>query len=268
MGAALGLLGSPLIPQLGSFGPVGPNNPVVAIVGGWEAGTLLSGAPHMNSAIWSNPTTSSDSRCVRVVASGVSPTGASDATSLTAAAEQYGGLYRNAVASSAGEQYLKCYAKAVTHQYVGLRVGQLLTSGDIYTTFNLNDGSVTNIAAGTTATAKPIGGGWWEIATTGYPGTDGLRDLSIVPSNGSHSWTPTGTENVLVWGMAYGDGNGAGRYIPTGADPVTETDYEYNQSTGVITLARALSADATGLTANGIACVGSGTVWRVPPVWV
>ena len=96
-------------------------------------------------------------------------------------------------------------------------------------------------------TIQSIGGGWFKVTVTTAAGlvTAGNNIRPQIYMGGSSS---ASGDSVLVWRSQLESGSEATRYTPTTTTAVAETDYSYEQSTGLITLTRALASDASWMT--------------------
>ena len=89
--------------------------------------------------------------------------------------------------------------------------------------FNLSTGAIGATAAGTTATATPVGNGWYRCsvtATTAATASGSARILLANADNGQ-TYTGDGYSGIYIWGAQLEAGAFATSYIPTVASQVT-----------------------------------------------
>lgn len=91
--------------------------------------------------------------------------------------------------------------------------------------------------------------GYGRYSITATQSNNDIVSVQILASDATPnvSYSGDGTSGILPWNAMLEEGITAGRYIPTGANPVTETDYTLSLDAAgnlIITLARALEATA------------------------
>jgi hypothetical protein len=142
------------------------------------------------------------------------------------------------------------YAKASGYPYVQTG-GSSAIFGTFVVNWDLSTGTETAFTAGTSAVIgrgiSSVGNGWyrvWATVTALSAGT-GRMTLNIVPAAASArgaSWTPNGTDGVLMWGAQLEAGAFPTSYIPTSGTAVTRqldfismpVDTWFNASAGTL----------------------------------
>lgn len=114
---------------------------------------------------------------------------------------------------------------------------------------NLTTGATSHLASVASITTKNLGDGWWRIDMQSVPATatNAYRAVVEALSGGVAGYTGDGASGIHVAHIQTSINRPVTRLIPTAGAAVTEVDYGYDSTTGILTLARALSADATGL---------------------
>jgi hypothetical protein len=201
------------------YGPRFDHNPV-------SRTNLKNGSQDFSNTYWSG------SSATRNNNNSQSPDGTTTACLVTGAGTSYGGLVRaHAVATLASTTYTwSCFAKAGTHNFLGLAIQGAATLSGQYSHFNLSTGVATAVTSqsGTIVSASmtPFPNGWYRcvlVYTTAsnQPATS-LIDISITNSDGQHNYSGTG--NLFIWGAQLEAGSTATSYIPTTTAPVTIRD--------------------------------------------
>ena len=112
------------------------------------------------------------------------------------------------------------YAKKGTNNFIQLIGGAAIyTSGLVFANFDLNNGVVGSVGAGTTATITNVGNGWYRCtmtatATATVTGS-GLIVGLVTSATSTRGELNTLTTNVLLWGAQLVEGTSALDYFPT-----------------------------------------------------
>jgi hypothetical protein len=161
----------------------------------------------------------------------IAPDGTNTATLVTGSGSSYGGLVRkNPIAYVATENTLSVYAKAGTHDTIGLRITNdciETSNNNAYARFNLVTGVVTTITprSGTINQLymENVGDGWYRCVITYTPAAgagSSLADVALVDSStGNHTYNGTG--NVLLWGAQFEHNAYPTSYIQTTGSTAT-----------------------------------------------
>ncbi len=101
--------------------------------------------------------------------------------------------------------------------------------------FNIQNGTLGNIASGLTAKIEDYGNGWYRCSVTFQTTSDlvGSIKLCLASANGQSNVTRDGTNEVLLFGLqaeADASRNFATSYIPTSGSPVTRNADQANNS--------------------------------------
>jgi hypothetical protein len=208
---------------------------------------LKNGSQDFSNTYWSG------SSATRNNNNSQSPDGTTTACLVTGAGTSYGGLVRaHAVAALASTTYTwSCFAKAGTHNFLGLAIQGAGNLSGQYSHFNLSTGVATAVtsSSGTVVSASmtPFPNGWYRCVlvytTASNPPPTSFIDISITQSNGQHDYSGTG--NLFIWGAQLEVGSFPTSYIPTttgsvvrSADvcDITGGDFSgfYNQSEGTV----------------------------------
>lgn len=181
---------------------------------------LLLHSAAFDNAAWSK-------NVVTVTAKNVSsPDGQSNGDTITATAGTGAHHIGQTATVSASTAYmLSFYVKAGTHNFI-----QVMNSGDgqAYANINIATGVVGNTGTKTTATATPVGNGWYRCAvsfssTATFSNSHRLYFAASLLSGYAPTFTAVGTETVLLYGAQLEAGSFATSYIPTSASTVTRS---------------------------------------------
>jgi hypothetical protein len=206
------------------------------------------------------------------------PDGTNTATLVTGSGASYGGLIRQGTTTYvATENTLSVYAKAGTHDTIGLRITndciEISNNAD-YARFNLVTGIVTTITprSGTINQLymENVGDGWYRCVMTYTPAAGpgaSLADIALVDSStGNHQWQGTG--NVLLWGAQFEHNAYPTSYIPTSGSTATRAadvstsaatfgNSWYEQSEGTVFNEAATSTSTADQIINGFSASGT-----------
>jgi len=105
------------------------------------------------------------------------------------------------------------YTKAKERSIVRLRMVGSSQFANAY--FDLNNGTTANISAGTTATIKDAGNGWYRCSISGIANSiSGTAYVYVSNSTSTSSYAGDGTSGVYIWGAQVEVSNFATSYIP------------------------------------------------------
>jgi len=136
-------------------------------------------------------------------------------------------IYR-AITVAAGMLTVSVFMKSAERSY-----GVLFdTTSSRQVWFNLTNGTIGTIGAGTSATMTPVGGGWYRCTWTFNEPTT-TAGIQIAASTGDTIYNYAGTAGygIYVWGAQVENSPIATAYIPTTTVAVTVTA-DYTQTTG------------------------------------
>jgi hypothetical protein len=102
------------------------------------------------------------------------------------------------------------------------------------TWFNLANGTLGTVAAGTTAAISAAGNGWYRCSISLAAGAASIPYAIAVTSanNVFTGVTGNGVDGVLVWGAQLEQSSTVGEYIPTGATINSAPRFDHNPTTG------------------------------------
>lgn len=108
------------------------------------------------------------------------------------------------------------YAKADGYNFVRLRFGN---NG---ITFNLTDGTQTDITTGYVGTAISLGSGWYRLTLSGSALLNDSIRIAVYETSTIANWTGNGTGGVLIYGAQAQLGDLATNYIATTTAAITQ----------------------------------------------
>ena len=157
--------------------------------------------------------------------------------------------------AAAGAHTRSIYAKAGTAGFVALGFGSGIGTDGAW--FNLTTGVVGTVAALTTATITYVGNGFYRCTITRTLGASAVT-MVIEPHTADNqtTWSPAGTETIVIWGDQTEFGAFATSYIPTTSATVTRnfdnlsitsTNFAswFNQTTGTFAVQYDVGSYAT-----------------------
>jgi hypothetical protein len=165
-------------------------------------------------------------------------------------------VQRNAtVTFTAAAHTWSVYLKAGERTWARLTMLDGATTFGAY--FNLSTGAIGATAAGTTATATPVGNGWYRCSVTATTAATASGSARIIAANADSGQTYTGDgySGIYIWGAQLEVGAFPTSYIPTVASQVTRAadaasmtganfSSWYNQAEGTL-YAEATSGNST-----------------------
>jgi hypothetical protein len=234
----------PLIYRMGIFAGSGLNACLVPLYrnwSGWSGRNLLSTGDNLTASAWTkSASTVSVSASERPFATGP--------FAYAATASAGSGVTPYVVNTSNNYGYgtvtVSAYLKAN-----GINSARILLSGSsgmtfpgggsvAFATVNLTNGALSSVLAGATATATDAGNGWWRLALTVANNATGNMAVRIDIGSGS-SYTATGSESILVWGIQSEVASAASAYEPYPLGNTTDTNVgpfvseDYAETTGL-----------------------------------
>jgi hypothetical protein len=180
---------------------------------------LLGYSEQLDNVVWTK------SGCAVTANYAASPSGLTDADRIvpTASTATFIELQQNFTAVLGTTYAFSAYVKASGYSYVQL-LGASTAFGTFAVNYDLSTGTETAYTAGTSTiigrSITDVGNGWYRVyvsATALAAGTTRLG-LDIIPASGSArgvSWTPNGTDGVLMWGAQLASAGSLTTYVPT-----------------------------------------------------
>jgi hypothetical protein len=112
------------------------------------------------------------------------------------------------------------YAKKGSNNFIQLTgTGAIYTANNVFANFDLNNGVVGSVGAGSTATITNVGNGWYRctMTATATATASGSALLLCLPSSATSARAEPNslTTNVFIWGAQLVEGTDAKPYFPT-----------------------------------------------------
>jgi hypothetical protein len=150
------------------------------------------------------------------------PDGTSTADTITCLATTSAHRIGQGVAISAATQVVSVFAKAGTHNYVQLSIGNQTAHAN----FDITSGSgVVGTNSGVISSSISDAGNGWYRCVMVYANTSGNSvNVYLVSSSSAarnESWTSVGTESVYLWGAQLEQRSSVTAYTPTTTQPIT-----------------------------------------------
>jgi hypothetical protein len=193
-----------------------------------QRANLLTGSQDFSNTYWPQ------SGSVRTNNNAAAPDATTTACLVAGNGSSFGGLTRKQtfVFSASTTYSFTCFAKAGTHDHIGLRITAscIAANGVDYCRFNLATGIATAITptAGTVVSVsmQPLPNGWHRCSmvyttSASQPGTGDIVDIALVANTGSHNYTGTG--NAYLWGAQLEAGAFPTSYIKTEGTSATRS---------------------------------------------
>ncbi len=174
---------------------------------------LLTYSEQFDNAAWSKSNSSVTANA------GVAPDGTTTADKLVedTATSTHRLLNNTGYTTTTGAPYTyTVYAKAAERTSIFVADNSLTGAS-----FNLSNGTVSNIGSGVTASIVSVGNGWYRCVMTRIESTAAGRIVVYLESGGATSYTGDGTSGVLLWGAQAEQASTASTYQRI----VTATDY-------------------------------------------
>jgi hypothetical protein len=177
-----------------------------------------------------------------------SPTGEATAQTMTLGSGTHSFYSYAEITLAAGPHTLSIYAKAGTIGWIGVGFGGYTTADGAF--FDLVNGVIGTVAAGSSAQMRNVGGGWYRCSVTRTLSA-GVNYIEIEPhqaDNHNTTYTAAGTETISIYGQHMEFGSSILSYIPTTVAPYTLTDVDLSYSR----LYKLVGSIRSALVANGI----------------
>ncbi len=128
------------------------------------------------------------------------------------------GLHRvlKTVGFAAGDNYCSVFAKADERTKIILLLWNGTDSNVAKTRFDLSNGTIDSVAAGSARIELDIFNGYYRCTVYGTSTVTGTQfSIHLVDGSDNESYTGVTGNGVHLWGMDAGDANGSSSYIPT-----------------------------------------------------
>jgi hypothetical protein len=157
---------------------------------------------------------------------------------------------------------LSIFAKKGEYNFFYFR--ESISGTTVETFFDLNNGTITSIGAGRTATITSFGNGWYKCSVTATSVTMNFGiGFGVAQTDGVSSFLGNGTSGIYLWGAQLEAGAYASSYIPTTsasatriADACSKTGISslIGQTEGVLfaEFIPSKTTDVVNLSANGV----------------
>ena len=157
---------------------------------------------------------------------------------------------------------LSIFAKKGEYNFFYYR--ESISGTTVETFFDLNNGTITSIGAGRTATITSFGNGWYKCSVTATSVTMNFGiGFGVAQTDGVSSFLGNGTSGIYLWGAQLEAGAYASSYIPTTsasatriADACSKTGISslIGQTEGVLfaEFIPSKTTDVVNLSANGV----------------
>ena len=126
-----------------------------------------------------------------------------------------------------GQTYtFSAFVKYSTRQHIQLLFGDPVFSNTCYANFDIQNGVVGTVGAGTTAAITSVGNGWYRVGITCIAGTTGNASVHILLANSvsmvySGTYTGSTSNSVYIFGAQVEQRSSVGTYQSTTTQPIT-----------------------------------------------